>query len=122
MPPILHPAYPSSCASLVPHCVRSSSCSCGSERARAPGPCASTAHGRVLGRFRLHLFGLANPQDVIAPYEDLSERARADAAHEFFGVGELDVHVEVDRDESALVLRLTPLEAHDNVFVDAAQD
>jgi hypothetical protein len=78
----------------VAHGFHGSSCSCGSER--APGTCASTAHGRVFGRFRLHLFGLADPQDVVAPYEDLSERPRADAAHELFGVGQLDVHVEVD--------------------------
>ena len=69
----------------------------------------STAHGRILCRLGLHLFGLSDPQDVIAPYQDLSESAGADAVYEFFGVGELDVHVEVDRDESSLVLGLTPL-------------
>ncbi len=35
----------------------------------------STAHGRVLGRLGFHLFGLSNPQDVVAPYEHLSESA-----------------------------------------------
>lgn len=69
----------------------------------------STAHGRILCRLGFHLFGLSDPQDVIAPYQDLSESAGADAVYEFFGVGELNVHVEVHRDESALVLGLTPL-------------
>jgi hypothetical protein len=78
----------------------------------------STAHGRVLCRLGFHLFSLSNPQDVVTPYEDLSESARADAVYELLRVGELDVHVEVHRDESALVLGLTPLQPDDNVFVD----
>lgn len=69
----------------------------------------STAHGRIFCRLGFHLFGLSDPQNIVTPYQDLAESAGADAVYEFFGVGELDVHVEVDRDESSLVLGLTPL-------------
>jgi hypothetical protein len=69
----------------------------------------STAHGRVLCRLGFHLFSLSDPQDVVTPYEDLSESARADTVYELLRVGELDVHVEVHRDESTLVLGLPPL-------------
>jgi hypothetical protein len=54
------------------------------------------------------------------PDEDLAEGTRADAVDELFRVCELDVHVQVNRDKTALVLGLAPLEADDNVLVDAA--
>lgn len=61
-----------------------------------------------------------DPQDVIAPYQHLAERGRQLLVDELLGVGELDVHVAVDRDENALVFRLPPLEAHNYFFIHTA--
>jgi hypothetical protein len=37
--------------------------------------CISTAHSRILGGLGLHFFRFANPQHVVAPYQDLAECA-----------------------------------------------
>jgi hypothetical protein len=80
---------------------------------------SSTAHFRVFFGLGLHLFRLSDPQNVVAPYQNLAQCARADAANKLLRVRELDVHVEVHRDESAFVFSLAPLEAHDDFVVDS---
>jgi hypothetical protein len=37
--------------------------------------CLSTAHSRILCGLGLHFFRLSDPQDVVAPYQDLTESA-----------------------------------------------
>lgn len=87
---------------------------------RDPRAKCSTTHGGILCGFWFNIGRLSNPQDVVAAYQDLAQCTGADAIDKLFGITELDVHVQIDRDEPAFVLGLAPLEPHDNVFVDPA--
>lgn len=50
-----------------------------------------------------------DPQDVVAPDQDLAQITCELLVEEFLRVRQLDVHVGVDRDEAALVFGLAPL-------------
>lgn len=53
------------------------------------------------------------------PYQDLSQCAGAHAVDELLGVGELNVHVQIHRNQAALVLGVAPFEADNDVLVDS---
>lgn len=55
-----------------------------------------------------------------APDQDLAQVAGELLVDELLGVGQLDVHVAVGADEAPVVLGFAPLQAHDDVLVDAA--
>lgn len=55
------------------------------------------------------------------PDQNLTQRAGQLLVDVFLGVAELEVHVRVDADESALVFRLAPLESNKHVLVDPAR-
>ena len=61
-----------------------------------------------------------NPKHIITSDQDLAKRGSHLLVNVLLGVGELDVHVGVDGDEDAAVLGLSPFEADDDFFVDAA--
>ena len=54
-----------------------------------------------------------------SPYQHLPQTARALQVDELLRPAQLDVHVRVHADQAALVLRLAPLQAHDDFFVDS---
>lgn len=56
------------------------------------------------------------------PYQHLAQGARRFAIHKLLGVRQLEVHIRVGRHEVAVILGLVPLEAHDDVLVDPAQN
>lgn len=66
---------------------------------------ASTVH---LDVGVLALVGTLDPEHVVTPDQNLAEVARELGVDELLGVAELDVHVAVDADQSALVLGLAP--------------
>lgn len=80
----------------------------------------STAHSAVFCGLGRDLIRLADPKDIVTADQNLAEGTGAGAADELLCVGQLDVHIEVDGDESAPVLCLAPLEAHDDILVDEA--
>lgn len=53
------------------------------------------------------------------PNQNLSQTARTGTIDELLGIGELDVHIRVDADETTLVLGLTPFQTDEDVLVDA---
>lgn len=55
------------------------------------------------------------------PDQDLAQGASHLLVDVLLGAAELDVHVAVDTDESALVLSLAPLQADDDLLVNAAR-
>jgi hypothetical protein len=65
---------------------------------------------------RLH-WNVNTARDV--PDQNLSKTASALAIQYFFSVAKLYVHVRVDADEFAVVLRLPPLQADDDLLIDA---
>jgi hypothetical protein len=50
-----------------------------------------------------------DPQDVVAPDQDLTQVAGELLVEEFLRVRQLDVHIGVNGDEAALVFGLAPL-------------
>lgn len=72
---------------------------------RPPSP-ASAVHLDVVV---FALVGPLDPEHVVTPDQDLAEVARELGVDELLGVAELDVHVAVDADQSALVLGLAPV-------------
>lgn len=91
---------------------------------RFQGISASTLHFNILlylpllPRLSAIHWRTLNPKHIIASNQDLTKRGGHLLVNVLLGVGELDVHVGVDRDEHAPVLGLSPFEADDDFLVD----
>lgn len=61
-----------------------------------------------------------DPENVVASDEHLTQTAARLSINPFLGVGKLNVHVRVDRDEQTSVL-LAPLQTDANFVINAAK-
>lgn len=80
----------------------------------APKPSISSLHLRV----SVVLVCALDPQNIVAPYQNLSKDARHLLINPLFCARQLDVHVTVYADQAAFVFCLSPLQTDDNFLVD----